>query len=158
MILILWIDDIWLTRRKQDQIEFYVHLENRFDTNGVMARYRCHHQTHQCEHYTWILMSTYIQNMQVILNMENCKPMYMPMSKGITDMKELSAPRRLWFRTRLDMCGWLANHRSDCVLAHNRIAQYTASPNQGAYDAITMLLSTSLGNLLRPRVSVFGNR
>ncbi len=35
MILILWVDDIWLTRRKQDQIEFYVHLEKRFDTNGV---------------------------------------------------------------------------------------------------------------------------
>ncbi len=49
LILILWVDNIWLSGRKQDQIEFYVleirssstflklevHLGKRFDTRGV---------------------------------------------------------------------------------------------------------------------------
>jgi hypothetical protein len=146
LILVLWVDDIWLTGRKKDQIVFYVHLEKRFDTNGttwLLTGITIDHvgmQVHQCEHYTWILMTTYIQNMQVILNMEGCKPMYVPMIKGITDMKELSASKRVWFRTGLGMCGWLANHRPDGILAYNRIAQYQAAPNQGAYDAVVNLV------------------
>ena len=146
LILVLWVDDIWLTGRKTDQLEFYVQLDKRFDTNGVtwlLTGVTIDHvgmQVHQCENYTWILMSTYIVNMQVILNMQGCKPMYVPMIKGITDMKELSASRRVWFRTGLGMCGWLANHRPDGVLTYNRIAQYQAAPNQGAYDAVVNLV------------------
>ena len=146
LILVLWVDDIWLTGRKKDQLEFYVHLEKRFDTNGttwLLTGITIDHvgmQVHQCEQYTWILMSTYIQNMQVILAMEGCKPMYVPMAKGITDMKELSATKKVWFRTGLGMCGWLANHRPDGILAYNRIAQYQAAPNQGAYDAVVNLV------------------
>ena len=74
-------------------------------------------QVHQWEHHTWILMGTYIQNMQVTRNMGSCKPTYVPMAKGargIIDMKELSARVlrvvhrvRVWFRTPGPRLVWI---------------------------------------------------
>lgn len=147
LLLCLYVDDILLSGKKVDQLEFYRLLNVRFDckdvqwlTTGVTLDH-LGLEVHQCELYTWITMTKYIKNMQVILNMEGCAPMSVPFTKNITDLKQISDVKKIWFATALGQCGWLSSTiRLDGKFAHSRIGQHSADPCQGAYDALVELV------------------
>ena len=147
LTLVLWVDDCLLIGKRRDHLEFYRRLNLRFETKPpkwLSTGSTLDHvgmYIYQCENYTWLHMRPYIQNMAKILAMEGCKPMYVPMTKNITDFKQISDVKKSWFQTALGQTGWLAlTMRVDIAHTQSRIAQYTASPNQGAYDALVTLV------------------
>jgi hypothetical protein len=166
LTLVLWVDDLLLLGKRRDHVEFYRVLDNRFEckppkwlSSGVTLDHLGLY-IHQCEQFTWIHMAPYIRNMQKILNMAGCKPMYVPISKYITNLKDISDTKKVWFRTALGMCGWLScNIRIDGAYAYSIIAQYTAHPTQGAYDALVDLVRYYVATQnLAIRQSLYGNK
>jgi hypothetical protein len=66
--------------------------------------------------------------------------MAVPFIGNITDLKEISKEKKEWHSTALGMLGWVSSTvRLDVRHCHSRIAQYTASPCQGSYDALVLV-------------------
>ncbi len=100
----------------------------------------------QTEDVIGLSMQSYIEKMQVALGMEGAKAHDVPFVGDIQDHRPLAENLHGWFRRGLGMVGWCtATCRVDARFAHSRIAQHTAAPTVGAYDALYKLIRYLIG-------------
>ena len=146
LLLCLYVDDLLLAGPRAVQDEFYELLRGRFKCKDVKWLTPTTPLTHlgmqisMDDEYTYLSMSQYIRNMATILHLEASAPMAVPFIGNITDLKEISKEKKEWHATALGMLGWVSSTvRLDVRHCHSRIAQYTASPCQGSYDALVLV-------------------
>ena len=147
LLLIIYVDDIWLTGKKADQLWFWALLDKRFECKPVQWLEKgksVDHlgiTVHQDDDYVWLSMENYINNMLKILNLTGCAPMATPITGPIVDLKELSDERKKYFRTALGMVGYLSTvTRLDIRYAFSIAAQHAATPCQGALDLVVRII------------------
>ena len=146
LLLCLYVDDLLLSGPRAVQDQFYSMLRARFTCKEVKWLTPATPLTHlgmqisMDDEYTYLSMSQYISNMATILHLEGCAPMAVPFVGSITDFKEISKEKKDWHSTALGMLGWVSSTvRLDVRHCHSRLAQYTANPCQGSYDALVLV-------------------
>ena len=146
LLLCLYVDDLLLAGPRAAQDEFYELLRGRFKCKEVKWLTPTTPLTHLGmqisvdDEFTYLSMQTYIKNMATILHLEASAPMAVPFIGNITDLKEISKEKKEWHSTALGMLGWVSSTvRLDVRHCHSRIAQYTATPCQGSYDALVLV-------------------
>ena len=146
LLLCLYVDDLLLAGPRAVQDEFYALLRGRFKCKDVKWLTPTTPLTHlgmqisMDDEFTYLSMSNYIRNMATILHLEASAPMAVPFIGNITDFKEISREKKEWHSTALGMLGWVSSTvRIDVRHCHSRIAQYTANPCQGSYDALVLV-------------------
>ena len=147
LTLVIYVDDILLFGKKADQLAFYIILRRKFKCKEVKWLTKESPLDHlgvtlyKDDEFIWMSMENYITNMLMILNMPDCVPMYVPFVGAITDMKELSADRRMFVVKAVGMMNWLSQTvRGEIRFALSRISQHLAKPNQGMFDAVVRVL------------------
>ena len=146
LLLCLYVDDLLLSGPRAVQDQFYSMLRARFtckDVKWLAPETPLTHlgmQITMDDEFTYLSMSQYISNMATILHLEGCAPMAVPFVGSITDFKEISKEKKEWHSTALGMLGWVSSTvRLDVRHCHSRLAQYTANPCQGSYDALVLV-------------------
>lgn len=152
LLVCVYVDDLLADGFREDLVWLYELMDKRFvckppqylspenpiDYLGMLI--------FQTDKVVGVSMQSYIEKMQVALGMENAKPHEVPFVGDVTDHAPLPESLHGWFRRALGMVGWCtATVRVDARLGHSRIAQHTAAPTRGAYDALYKLVRYLIG-------------